>query len=105
MANLFLTLPGWKIRGLSRDPSKPSAQSWVNKGVEIVAGDLDDVDKVKAAFKGSNVIFGNTDFWQYFFTPQTQEQAKQEGRSPNEVAYDIEVRQGLCCVQSSDKHR
>lgn len=60
----------------------------------MVAGDLDNPEKVKAAFKGANVIFGTTDFWQYFGSKKVQEQAEKEGRSPNEVAYEVEVRQG-----------
>ncbi|KAF2112574.1 hypothetical protein BDV96DRAFT_601973 [Lophiotrema nucula] len=93
VATTFLNTPGWTIRGISRDPSKPSAQEWASKGVEIVAGDLDDIDSLKKAFSDVNVIFGTTDFWVHFQNPSVQEQAQKEGRTANELAYDRELQQ------------
>jgi hypothetical protein len=42
VAEAFLSEVGWKIHGISRDPSKASSKAWSDKGVEIVAADLDD---------------------------------------------------------------
>ncbi|KAF2180701.1 NAD(P)-binding protein [Zopfia rhizophila CBS 207.26] len=100
VADVFLDEPGWKIRGISRDPSKPSSKEWSNQGVEMVAGNLDDVESMKKAFKGANVIFGNTDFWQHMQNPANHERAEKEGRTPNEVAYDCEVEQGKKLVDA-----
>ncbi|KAF2270297.1 NAD(P)-binding protein [Lojkania enalia] len=94
VADVFLSEPDWHIRGISRDPSKPSAQIWASKGVEMVAGDLDDVESMKKAFKGANVIFGATDFWQHFRNPASHEEANKRGITPNEVACEREAAQG-----------
>ncbi|KAH7117829.1 hypothetical protein B0J11DRAFT_93179 [Dendryphion nanum] len=94
VAEVFLALPGWNVRGISRDPSKPSAQKWIAKGVEVVQGDLDNPSSLKTAFKDAHVIFGTTDFWQHLANPATHERAAKENRTPNEVAYDLEVEQG-----------
>ena len=94
MADVFINLPGWKIRGITRDPTKPSSKAWIDKGAEVVAGDLNDVETLKPAFKGANVIFGATDFWQYLSLPSTIARAAEEGRTNNEVAADIETTQG-----------
>ncbi|KAF2477402.1 NAD(P)-binding protein [Lindgomyces ingoldianus] len=100
VANVFLNEPGWKIRGISRDPTKPSSKAWSDKGVEMVAGDLDHIESMKKAFKDANVIFGNTDFWQHMKSPATAERAQKEGRTPNEVAYDLELEQGKNMVDA-----
>jgi len=43
VASAFLKGPSWKIRGTSRDPSKPSSQALVAIGIEIVPGDVGNV--------------------------------------------------------------
>ena len=61
----------YKIRGITRDPTKPGLLS----GVEWVKADLDDVESVMKAVAGSEVVFGVTNFWE-------------------KMDYDLEVRQG-----------
>ncbi|MCJ1415332.1 hypothetical protein MMC32_001664 [Xylographa parallela] len=63
MANTFLRLPGWKVRGVTRQPSSPAAQAHAANGVDIVKGDLDDIQSLLSAFKDAAVIFSNTDFF------------------------------------------
>ncbi|WQF90307.1 Putative NmrA-like domain, NAD(P)-binding domain superfamily [Colletotrichum destructivum] len=58
VADVFIREGGWHIRGVTRDPSKPSSKVWADKGVELIKGDMDDVALLKKAFAGSNVIFG-----------------------------------------------
>ncbi|RUS15650.1 hypothetical protein BC937DRAFT_92184 [Endogone sp. FLAS-F59071] len=48
---------GFKVRGLTREVSTPKAKSWAEKGVEIVAADLDDVESLKSAFQGTYGVF------------------------------------------------
>ena len=91
VANLYAKEPGWKVRGISRDPSK--AQSWTARGVEVVKADLNDTESLIAAFKGANAIFSNTDFWAQFYNPATREILK-PGQSINEYCYDLELQQG-----------
>lgn len=91
VAELYAKEAGWKVRGISRDPSK--AESWTAKGVEVVKADLNDTESLVAAFKGANAIFSNTDFWNQFYNPATQEKLK-PGQSINEYCYDVELQQG-----------
>ncbi|KAF2497628.1 NAD(P)-binding protein [Lophium mytilinum] len=101
VADVFLKTPGWKIRGISRDPTKGSSKEWSDKGVEMVAADLNDAESLKKAFAGANVAFGVTDFWQSVKVPANHAKAAQEGRTINEVAYDIEVQQGKNIVDAA----
>jgi hypothetical protein len=101
VARVFLNEPGWIVRGITRDPSKPSAKKWQDQGVEVVAGDLDDTQSLKKAFEGANVIFGTTDFWQHLLNPENHKLAAEQGRTPNEVAYDREVAQGKAVVDAA----
>ena len=91
VADVYLNEPGWKIRGVARNPDK--AKDWTEKGVEIVKGDLNDIDSLKSAFQGANAIFGTTDFWHPFFDPENQKKLK-PGQTINEFCYDLEVSQG-----------
>lgn len=90
MANTFLSIPGWKIRGISRNPSSPAAQALISKGVDIIQADLDDEKSLYPAFEGANVIFSNTDFFAHFWGAL----ASNNGSSL-QFAYDREVEQGL----------
>ncbi|KAH7396268.1 hypothetical protein BKA66DRAFT_566766 [Pyrenochaeta sp. MPI-SDFR-AT-0127] len=54
----------WKIRGITRNPNKPDAQAMVAKGVEMVAADLNSKDSILSAIKGSNAVFGVTNYWE-----------------------------------------
>lgn len=91
VANLYVKEAGWKVRGISRDPSK--AQAWTAKGAEVVKGDLNDTESLVAAFKGANAIFSVTDFWAQFYNPATRAKL-QPGQSINEYCYDLELQQG-----------
>jgi putative NADH-flavin reductase len=56
----FLKDPEYKVRGVSRDPTTKSSQALVARGVEVVQGDLLDLESLKAALKGANVVYGIT---------------------------------------------
>lgn len=101
MADAFINEPGWKIRGISRDPSKQSSKVWSDKGVEMVAADLDDRASLETAFKGSNVIFGVTDFWQQMSIPANHKKAEETGKAINVIAYDAEIQQGKNIVDAA----
>jgi hypothetical protein len=101
VARVFLNEPGWKVRGITRDPSKPSATKWSSQGVEVVPGNLDDPESLEEAFQGANVIFGGTDFWQHLNDPATHKLATEQQRTPNEVAYDREVAQAKAIIDAA----
>jgi uncharacterized protein YbjT (DUF2867 family) len=54
----------FKIRGVTRDPSKPSGKALADKGVEPVKADLDDPQSIKRALEGSYVAFAVTNYWE-----------------------------------------
>lgn len=50
----------YKVRGLTRDPTKPDAQALSKRGVEVVRCDTDDRSSVKAALQGAHTVFAMT---------------------------------------------
>jgi hypothetical protein len=93
VAKAFLDA-GFKVRGISRDPSKPSGKKWTDLGVELVAGDFDHIETLKSAFKGANYIFGNTDFWTNMGNPKVHQQAAEQNKPASDIAKAMEVQQG-----------
>ena len=104
VAKIFQSEPGWHIRGVTRNPDKPSNGSLREAGIELVAGDLDDVPSLEAAFEGADAIFSVTDFWQ-FVKPDSPAfpLAQKQNRQPNEVAYEMEVQQGKNIMDAAAK--
>ncbi|KAH6974487.1 hypothetical protein BKA56DRAFT_490823 [Ilyonectria sp. MPI-CAGE-AT-0026] len=99
VADRFLTHAEWRVRGLTRNPGSVKAKEWATRGVEIVKGDHDDVESLKAAFKGAHAIFAVTD-WAASFARVSedkglQEKAKAAGRSIEEYAGDVEKSLGV----------
>ena len=91
VADVYAKEPGWKVRGLSRNPEK--AANLTAKGIEVVKADLNDRESLVAAFKGADAIFTTTDPWTAFFDPATRSLLK-PGQTINEYCYDVEVQQG-----------
>lgn len=54
----------YKIRAITRDPSKPSAQSLASRGAELAQADLNDIDSIKKAIAGSHGVFAVTNYWE-----------------------------------------
>ncbi|KAF2871203.1 hypothetical protein BDV95DRAFT_494735 [Massariosphaeria phaeospora] len=54
----------WKIRGITRNPNKPDAQAMIAQGVDMVQADLNSKESILAAIKGSNAVFGVTNYWE-----------------------------------------
>ena len=54
---------GWKLRALTRDPDSRAASALVNKGVEIIRGDLEDPGSFEAALSGVYGVYSVQDFW------------------------------------------
>ncbi|KAL2846391.1 hypothetical protein BJY01DRAFT_213481 [Aspergillus pseudoustus] len=62
----FAGNPLYHIRGVTRNPDSAAAKALSTQGVEVIKGDLSDLASLKAAFHGSHIIFGLTDFWTLF---------------------------------------
>jgi NmrA-like family protein len=67
----------------------------------MVKADVDDVESLKAAFVGANVIFGNTAFSTAFATPTEADFAKlKPNQTLREWSFDLEVQQGKNIVDA-----
>lgn len=95
VANTFLNLQGWHIRGITRNPSSPAAQQWTSKGVEIVKADIDDIASLESAFRGASAIFANTDIYHHFSNLANFPKAQEAGISVNEYACNLETTQAM----------
>lgn len=94
VADAFLTDKNWRIRAITRDPSKPSAQEWASRGVEVVRADMDDIDSLTAAFTGAQAIFAMTDYWFPLSDPAVRAKAAERGISANEQCAELETQRG-----------
>lgn len=50
----------YKVRGITRDLTKPAAQALQKKGVEVVKADADDKESLKHAVQGAHTVFAVT---------------------------------------------
>ena len=66
VARFLLERGRFAVRALTRNPDSPAAQALAAAGAEVVRGDLDDVESVKAAVAGCYGVFGLTNFWEHF---------------------------------------
>lgn len=57
----------FRVRALTRDPGSGPAKELAALGAEVVRADLNDVGSLEAAFKGANIIFSVTNYWEPFF--------------------------------------
>lgn len=62
VADAFLNDKNWRIRAITRDPSKALAQEWTARDIEVVRADIDDVPLLTDASTGTNAIFAITDY-------------------------------------------
>jgi uncharacterized protein YbjT (DUF2867 family) len=55
---------GFSVRALTRNPDKPAARALAARGVEVVAGDLDDAASLQHACSGCYGVFAVQNFWE-----------------------------------------
>lgn len=100
-------MSGWTVRGITRDPESEKAQAWKAKGAKLVKADLDDIDSLEAAFKGSHAIFAVTDYvnsiTKVLGSPDLLKQAEHEGKSPLYLAGDLERQQGVNAAEAATR--
>ncbi|KAL4966422.1 NmrA/HSCARG family protein [Aspergillus stella-maris] len=56
--------PTWSIRAITRNTSTEAAKTLSSQGIEVVKADLNDIDSLTAAFKGTTAIFAVTNFFE-----------------------------------------
>lgn len=72
----------FQLRGITRDPTKPSAAALASQGVELVKADLDDKESLKKALDGAYAVFAVTN-WQEVLD---KEREIQQGKNIADVA-------------------
>ena len=53
----------WRMRALTRNPGGRAAQEISQRGVEVVQGDMDNIESLKSAMKGVHGVYSVQDFW------------------------------------------
>ncbi|TDL21423.1 NAD(P)-binding protein [Rickenella mellea] len=53
----------FQVRAVTRNADSEKAKELAAKGVEVVTGNLNDIESVKKAFTGAYGVFGVTSFW------------------------------------------
>ncbi|KAH7108583.1 NAD(P)-binding protein [Auriculariales sp. MPI-PUGE-AT-0066] len=68
----------YRVRGFTRDPSKPAAQILAEQGVEVVAVNVaaENADAVREAFRGVDIAFIMTTFWEHYSKEKEIEDGK-----------------------------
>lgn len=94
VARRFNSDPAYKVRGVTRNPSSEKAKELESIGIEIFQADADDVESLKKAFAGANLIFSVTNYWEPFFRPDCRKKAEELGITCRRYAYDVEYQQG-----------
>ncbi|KAH8881212.1 NAD(P)-binding protein [Thozetella sp. PMI_491] len=97
----FLDDPKFRVRGLTRDLSSPKAKALASRGIEMVQADLSDLENLKSVFKGANVIFSVTQYWEPYYRQDCRERAAKLGVSIRRLAYDIEYEAGRCIADAA----
>ena len=80
----FISNPAYKVRAITRNTTGAAALALVASGAEVVQADIESPASLSAAFAGSSIIFGVTNFFEPFAAHQ----------SPTK-AMDIELQQGI----------
>jgi len=102
VTDTFLKDDTWRVRGITRNTGSDAAKKLSEKGVEVVAANLDDTSSLVSTFQGADVVFSVTDFWQPYMNPANREKAK-PGQALNEWAYEYEQQQGMNVFDAAAK--
>ncbi len=70
---------GFRVRAITRDPSKPAAMALGGLGVEVMRGDLDDPESLRSPLESAHGVYSVQNFW--------------------ESGYDREVKQGIALAE------
>jgi uncharacterized protein YbjT (DUF2867 family) len=86
LVQAILTDPdgGFRVRALTRSPEGEKGAALASRGAEVVHADLDDVDSLRAAFRGADAAFCVTNFWEHFSPEKELSQAANLARAAKE---------------------
>ncbi|KAH8686518.1 hypothetical protein BGZ61DRAFT_355634 [Ilyonectria robusta] len=88
VAKVFLSLPGWNVRCVTRQPNSDKAKALGALGADLVQADLKDIESLSRAFQGVNAIFVNTTFLEI---TQTALEAGKDQITGSQIAHDEEL--------------
>src|SRR6516165_3214519 len=54
---------GWNLLALTRDPKSKAAKALLEKGVEVVQGDMEDASSLDGTLRGVYGVYSVQDFW------------------------------------------
>ena len=74
----------FSVRALTRNPDAEKAEALARLGAEVVEADLDDLESLKRAFRGSYGAFCVTNFWEHFSPEKEKAQAANMARAARE---------------------
>lgn len=77
----------FKIRGITRDVSKPASKALADRGVEMTTADLNSKDSVTAALKDSHSVFLVTNYWE----TASKEVELTQGKNVADVSKELNV--------------
>lgn len=77
----------YKVRGVTRDSSKPSAKALLQDGVELVNADMENKESIKHAMKGADTVFA--------MTSATYELASKQEKTQGERLVDAAVEENV----------
>jgi uncharacterized protein YbjT (DUF2867 family) len=63
---------GFQVRGLTRNPQKPEAQTLADQGAEVVQGDMEDPSAMERALEGAYGIFSVQNYWETGYDREVQ---------------------------------
>ncbi len=72
---------GFGVRALTRNPDSDKAKALLARGVEVVAGDIDDEASVVSALQGAYGAFFVTFFWEHFSPEKEKAEAGNMARA------------------------
>lgn len=78
----------YKVRGITRDLTKPAVQVLQQKGVEIVKADSDDPSSLQKAMQGAHTVFGVT---ATIYDEKLKERELAQGKAMADAAVDAGV--------------
>ena len=91
----------FSIRALTRDTKKPAATKLRDRGVEVVAADIDDIMSVKSAFKGVHTVFVMTST---IYTSEGKAQEIEQGKAIADAAVEAGIEYLIYSSMVSAKH-
>jgi hypothetical protein len=103
VANAFLHLPNWRVRGLTRSPSSHSSHAWWALGVEIVYFDVTKNASLEECFADATAIFAVTDYNIFLNDPGVQRADEITGEKLELVAAKRERDIGSAIVDAATR--